>query len=80
MNKKVEEVIKEKLTEQYRRGFRDGAYGVAGAIHDIIRKHNGPNLEELIQEIESLLKPMLGIVGDHRDANNQFCEGQQRRQ
>lgn len=62
MNKKVEEVIKEKLTEQYRRGVREGAHGVAGAIYDIIRKHNGPNLEELIQEIESFLKPALGIM------------------
>lgn len=62
MNKEVEKVIKEKLTEQFQRGVREGAYGVAGAIHKIIQKNkNCPDLGKTINEIEAFLIPALGL-------------------
>lgn len=56
-----EQVFKEKLQEQFTNGMRQGAYGIAGAVHDMIQANKGGNNTVLINKIEQFLIPALGL-------------------
>ena len=50
IDNKVKDIIKTELEKQFDRGVNAGAYGIAGAIHDMIDEY-----------IDAFLKPALGL-------------------
>ena len=60
IDNKVKDIIKTELEKQFD-GVNAGAYGIAGAIHDMIAEHSGEDYSELIKNIDAFLKPALGL-------------------
>ena len=65
MDKKLEKwlngYIKEKMEQQFRRGMEQGAYGIAGAISEIVNSYHGGDCKELIEKLNAFLKPALNL-------------------
>ena len=51
IDNKVKDIIKTELEKQFNRGVNAGAYGIAGAIHDMIAEHSGEDYSELIKTL-----------------------------
>lgn len=61
IDNRVKDIIKAELNKQFDRGVNAGAYGIAGAIHDMIAEYSGEDYSELVKNIDAFLKPALGI-------------------
>ena len=61
IDNRVKNIIKAELKKQFDRGMNAGAYGIAGAIHDMIAEYSGEDYSELVKNIDAFLKPALGI-------------------
>ena len=61
IDNRVKDIIIAELNKQFDRGVNAGAYGIAGAIHDMIAEYSGEDYSELVKNIDAFLKPALGI-------------------
>ena len=61
IDNRVKDIIKAELNKQFDRGVNAGAYGIAGAIHDMIAEYSGEDYSELVKNIDAFLKPALGL-------------------
>ena len=61
IDSRIKDIIKAELKKQFDRGMNAGAYGIAGAIHDMIAEYSGEDYSELVKNIDAFLKPALGL-------------------
>lgn len=60
--KELKKNIREIIDAQFRRGMKEGAYGMAGAIYDKIQNFKGRDYALLIEEISHFLHKALGLI------------------